>query len=193
MALVHFVLRVLRGLIIFLLNSSPTKTEPFPEKLNRLLAEVEQVGRTDIISWVNNGKAFMIHNSEAFFKDIVPLYFRQSRLSSFKRQLNLYGFELINSGPARGAYYHELFQRDQPDLCRRMRRVAVKVAGKPPSSVATTSSAGGSNHKLEEEEGKEGFNNNSDAESEEQEYTSEDTNEGGKKISARQGKPKKDS
>lgn len=63
-------------------------------------------------------------------QDIVPLYFRQSRLSSFKRQLNLYGFELINTGPARGGYYHELFVQDRPELCRRMRRVAVKVGSK---------------------------------------------------------------
>jgi hypothetical protein len=104
--------------------------EPFPEKLHRLLVEVEAAGRSDVISWVANGRAFAIHKPDKFFKDIVPLYFRQSRLSSFKRQLNLYGFELINSGPARGGYFHDLFVKDQPELCRRMRRVAVKVGSK---------------------------------------------------------------
>ena len=67
--------------------------------------------------------------TDAFFQEIVPLYFRHSRLSSFKRQLNLYGFEQINIGPFRGGYYHESFHRDNPDACRRMRRVAVKVVG----------------------------------------------------------------
>lgn len=104
--------------------------EPFPEKLHRLLTEVEAAGRSDVISFVANGRAFAIHKPDKFFKEIVPLYFRQSRLSSFKRQLNLYGFELINSGPARGGYFHELFVKDQPELCRRMRRVAVKVGSK---------------------------------------------------------------
>lgn len=89
--------------------------------------EVEAAGRSNVISFVASGRAFLIHMPDKFFKDIVPLYFRQSRLSSFKRQLNLYGFELINTGPARGGYYHELFVKDQPELCRRMRRVAVKV------------------------------------------------------------------
>ena len=102
--------------------------EPFPEKLHRLLLEVEAAGRSDIISFVANGRAFQIHMPDKFSKDIVPLYFRQSRLSSFKRQLNLYGFELINIGPARGGYFHEHFIKDQPDLCRKMRRVAVKVS-----------------------------------------------------------------
>jgi hypothetical protein len=104
--------------------------EPFPEKLHRLLLEVEAAGRSDIISFVANGRAFAIHMPDKFFKDIVPLYFRQSRLSSFKRQLNLYGFELINTGPARGGYFHELFVKDRSDLCRKMRRVAVKVGVK---------------------------------------------------------------
>lgn len=104
--------------------------EPFPEKLHRLLLEVEAAGRSDVISFVANGRAFAIHKPDKFFKEIVPLYFRQSRLSSFKRQLNLYGFELINTGPARGGYYHELFVKDGPELCRRMRRVAVKVSPK---------------------------------------------------------------
>lgn len=102
--------------------------EPFPEKLHRLLMEVEAAGRSDVISFVASGRAFAIHKPDKFFKEIVPLYFRQSRLSSFKRQLNLYGFELINTGPARGGYYHEMFVKDHPELCRRMRRVAVKVA-----------------------------------------------------------------
>jgi hypothetical protein len=44
--------------------------------------------------------------------------------------LNLYGFELINTGPARGGYYHELFVKDRPEFRRRMRRVAVKVGSK---------------------------------------------------------------
>jgi hypothetical protein len=26
-------------------------------------------------------------------------------------------------------YYHEMFHRDRPEVCRRMRRVAVKVSG----------------------------------------------------------------
>jgi len=102
--------------------------EPFPEKLHRLLLEVEAAGRADVISFVANGRAFAIHKADNFFKEIVPLYFRQSRLSSFKRQLNLYGFELINTGPARGGYYHEMFVKERPELCRRMRRIAVKVA-----------------------------------------------------------------
>ena len=91
-----------------------------------------------MISFVANGRAFAIHKPDKFFKEIVPLYFRQSRLSSFKRQLNLYGFELINTGPSRGGYFHELFVKDRPELCRRMRRVAVKVSANSSKDTGTS-------------------------------------------------------
>jgi HSF-type DNA-binding len=100
------------------------------EKLHRLLIEVEDAGRSDVISFDASGRAFQIHNPDKFFKEIIPLYFRISRLSSFKRQLNLYAFEMINTGPSRGGYFHALFIKDQPDLCRRMRRVAIKMLQK---------------------------------------------------------------
>jgi len=87
-------------------------------------------------------------------QEVVPLYFRQSRLSSFKRQLNLYGFNLVNSGAFRGAYYHELFQKDRPELCRRMRRVAVKVGttNKAVTAASTTSSSSEKQTEHEEQE-----------------------------------------
>lgn len=46
-------------------------------------------------------------------------------MSSFQRQLNLYGFVRITSGPDEGGYYHELFLRGRPKLCSYMRRVGV--------------------------------------------------------------------
>jgi HSF-type DNA-binding len=105
--------------------------EPFPEKLHRLLMEVATAGKDDVISFSHDGKAFVIHKPDKFFHDIVPDYFKQSRLSSFKRQLNLYGFELITGGPSRGGYFHESFLRDKPDLCRQIRRRDIKLSSIP--------------------------------------------------------------
>jgi hypothetical protein len=42
--------------------------EPFPERLHRLLCEVEAAGRSDVISFVAGGRAFAIHKAEKFFK-----------------------------------------------------------------------------------------------------------------------------
>jgi hypothetical protein len=100
-------------------------TEPFPEKLHRMLKGVADSGDSDIISFYAHGRAFGVHDPERFVKDVMPNYFKQSRLSSFQRQLNLYGFTRISSGPDTGGYYHELFLQARPTLCVHMRRVGV--------------------------------------------------------------------
>jgi hypothetical protein len=100
-------------------------TEPFPEKLHRMLQEVEEAGDVGIVSFFAHGRAFGVHDPERFVSEVMPKYFKQSRLSSFQRQLNLYGFTRIISGPDIGGYYHELFLQGRPSLCVHMRRVGV--------------------------------------------------------------------
>lgn len=53
-------------------------------------------------------------------------YFRQSKLTSFQRQLNLYGFQRLTRGADAGGYYHELFLRNRVFLAKRMERTKVK-------------------------------------------------------------------
>jgi hypothetical protein len=48
------------------------------------------------------------------------------RFSSFQRQLNLYDFVRIHTGPEKGAYCHDLFIKDQPALCTWMQRNKIK-------------------------------------------------------------------
>ena len=105
-------------------------TEPFPEKLHRMLAEVEERGESDVVSFLPHGRAFVIHHVERFCREIMPRYFKQSRLSSFQRQLNLYGFTRITSGSDAGGYYHELFLQGRPALAIHMRRVGVPQSAK---------------------------------------------------------------
>eukprot|EP00538_Stauroneis_constricta_P002255 CAMPEP_0119553038 /NCGR_PEP_ID=MMETSP1352-20130426/5891_1 /TAXON_ID=265584 /ORGANISM="Stauroneis constricta, Strain CCMP1120" /LENGTH=508 /DNA_ID=CAMNT_0007599369 /DNA_START=117 /DNA_END=1643 /DNA_ORIENTATION=+ len=100
-------------------------TEPFPERLHRMLSEVEEKGDTDIVSWYAHGRAFGVHDPTRFVEEVLPKYFKQSRLSSFQRQLNLYGFTRISTGPDTGGYYHELFLQGRAQLCIHMRRVGV--------------------------------------------------------------------
>ena len=100
-------------------------TEPFPEKLHRMLRETEERGESDLVSFFPHGRAFMIHHVERFCREIMPRYFKQSRLSSFQRQLNLYGFTRITSGQDTGGYYHELFLEGRPGLVIHMRRVGI--------------------------------------------------------------------
>jgi hypothetical protein len=84
--------------------------------LYRLLAEAERKESTHIVSFTPDQKAFMIHDRDAFMNDVAPKYFRQSRFTSFVRQLNLYGFGRLSYGPNRGAFAHPQFIRGRPEL-----------------------------------------------------------------------------
>ena len=80
----------------------------FPTVLHHMLEDAETLGFHDVVSWQPHGRAFHVHQPEKFVKDVMPKYFRHTRLSSFQRQLSLYGFtRLARKGPDRGAYYHE--------------------------------------------------------------------------------------
>jgi len=84
----------------------------------------------DIVSFFAHGRAFAIHKPRRFVSDIMPKFFRQTRLTSFQRQLNLYGFRRISQGPDNGGYYHELFLKGRPRLCVNMKRTKVKGTSK---------------------------------------------------------------
>lgn len=98
---------------------------PFPEKLHTMLKEMEEQGKTDIVSFYSHGRAFGVHDPDRFVEDIMPKYFKMGKWNSFARQLNLYGFVRITTGPDAGGYYHELFLKGRPNLAQHMRRVGV--------------------------------------------------------------------
>ena len=65
-----------------------------------------------------HGRAFKIHNEVLFVGTVLPVYFFQSKMSSFTRQLRMYGFHKIRSklNVDKGSYYNELFLRGRPGL-----------------------------------------------------------------------------
>lgn len=99
-------------------------SEPFTEKLYRMLLDVESQGKSNIISFFPHGRSFGVHDPKAFAEQILPKYFtKQNKMVSFVRQLNLYGFIRIQSGKESGGYYHELFLKGRPEVNSYMRRV----------------------------------------------------------------------
>ena len=78
------------------------------------------------ISWVNNeGRSFQIINRELFEKILMPLYFKATKLRSFQRQLNLWGFERTANGDM-SFYSHPFFIRGQPENLRHIVREKIK-------------------------------------------------------------------
>lgn len=97
------------------------RSESFPFKLFRILEESEREGNDSIISFIgDDGVLFLVHQPKKFVSDIMPRYFSTSRIPSFQRQLNLYGFQRISQGPNRGAYFHpsKFFVKGRKDLCK---------------------------------------------------------------------------
>lgn len=101
-------------------------TISFPKRLHSVLEQVERDGWSDVISWQQHGRCFLIHKPKEFQELVMPFYFGQQKLTSFQRQLNLYGFCRLSRGKDAGAYYHELFLRGKGFLTKRMLRTKIK-------------------------------------------------------------------
>ncbi len=116
-------------------NSKPGK-ETFPWRLHALLNDSSV---SDIISWIPHGKSFVIIRPDVFATHVLPRYFTPEgsnspnargnggsvpqcvhKYPSFTRKLNRWGFRQVSRGPDAGAFYHELFLRDDPEKCRGM-------------------------------------------------------------------------
>ncbi|KAG7342654.1 HSF-type DNA-binding protein [Nitzschia inconspicua] len=95
----------------------PSSKLPFTWKLYEMLEDVEENGQDHIISWVNNGKGFQVHNLDLFVEQIIPIYFKQSKYKSFQRQLYFYNFKRVSKGAAMGSYYHPMFVRGNKTRC----------------------------------------------------------------------------
>ena len=105
---------------------------PFPVKLHQMLTWTEQQGLESVVGWQQHGRSFLVRIKQRFVRDIMPLFFQQSKMSSFQRQLNLYGFNRMTAGNDQGCYYHPLFLRGREFLCKSMVRTRVKGKGRKP-------------------------------------------------------------
>lgn len=99
---------------------------PFPVNLWNMLHHIEnfepQLAR--VISWQPDGLCFRVHDKKRFEESAQARFFgSQVNYTSFRRQLNLWGFKRINDRSINhGAYFHPKFQRHGKYLCRTMVR-----------------------------------------------------------------------
>jgi len=128
---------------------------PFPWKLHRILDDADSKGFNDIVSWVPSENGFKVYKTKVFDEEIMPKYFDKTKYKSFQRQLNMWGFDRVGSGPYKGAYLHTCFIRGKPQLCESMQRTKIKGihSKKLRKSLLTNMDllGGGSNHSLGEE------------------------------------------
>ena len=99
--------------------------ESFPIKLFKMLEHIDlhEPELANIVSWQPDGRSFLIHGgAKKMEQHILPRFFKgQKQYASFRRQLNLWGIRRVDQkGADKGAYYHEIFIRGKPNLCRDM-------------------------------------------------------------------------
>ena len=118
-------------------SSSPTRTnkrrpktgrkrgrnseKQFPGKLHDMMSYVEEHGLDDTISWIRDGTGIQVHDPEGLTK-ILPIFFGQSKYRSLRRQLNMWHFQRIDSGPDKGGLMHPFFIKDKKSLTAYMSR-----------------------------------------------------------------------
>lgn len=131
-------------------DESKMREMSFPWQLHCMLEAAISEGFGHVVSWLDDGKSFRVHDSDAFVAYILPRFFpRQSRYKSFQRQLNIWNFKRLigTRGPRNGGYCNVYFQRNKTHLFSRMERRKLNQPGKssyftkepsPPKAKKTT-------------------------------------------------------
>jgi len=98
--------------------------DSFPVKLHSIIERSDEDGYSSIIEWLWHGRAFKIHNQSIFLAKVMPMFFYQTKMSSFIRQLSTYGFHKIigEENADKDCFYHELFLRGRPTLAGMINR-----------------------------------------------------------------------
>ncbi|RHY26583.1 hypothetical protein DYB32_007482 [Aphanomyces invadans] len=85
---------------------------PFIQILSSIVENEPQALR-----WLDDGRAFQIHDMDLFTTVVLAKYFKHNKYSSFQRQLNYFGFKKWTKRRSTVCTFsHECFVRDFPDL-----------------------------------------------------------------------------
>ncbi|GKY91524.1 hypothetical protein MPSEU_000125900 [Mayamaea pseudoterrestris] len=108
----------------------PGRVANFVAKMHCILSMPELV---DVVAWMPHGRSWRVLKPREFEVRVIPRFFEHSKFSSFIRQANGWGFRRITQGRDRNSYYHPLFLRGIPHLCKEMKRpgVSEKQAADP--------------------------------------------------------------
>jgi hypothetical protein len=68
-----------------------SKAKKFPHKLHHMITVLNSEDKSPVI-WLPHGRAFVIIDRERFM-EVLPQFFKTTKMRSFTRQLNLWGFE----------------------------------------------------------------------------------------------------
>jgi len=90
------------------------------------------------VSWLPDGKAFVIYDIKEFTNEVIPKFFKASKFCSFTRKLYRWGFRQLNRGigPDEPIIFgNEFFQQDNADLMVNMRSITAASIRKRESNL----------------------------------------------------------
>ncbi|XP_044764819.1 heat shock factor protein isoform X2 [Coccinella septempunctata] len=102
-----------------------------PAFLTKLWKMVSDSKTDHLICWSPNGNSFIILNQVQFWYELLPLYYKHNNMSSFVRQLNMYGFHKVSAvenGPIADGekdevqFFHPYFKKESPELLKLIKR-----------------------------------------------------------------------
>jgi HSF-type DNA-binding len=114
-------IEVLRGSIQDLVSHQDKKVT-FAEFLMECLNDT---ANHDVLRWMPCGTQFTITNHRKFAMERMPQLFKIRNMSSFVRKLTRWGFSRVHEKATGNSdiFKHTNFQRDKPELCKKIRCV----------------------------------------------------------------------
>ncbi|XP_064839057.1 heat shock factor protein 1-like isoform X3 [Oncorhynchus masou masou] len=108
-----------------------------PAFLTKLWTLIEDPDTDPLICWSPNGNSFHVFDQGQFSKDVLPKYFKHNNMTSFVRQLNMYGFRkvvhieqggLVKPEKDDMEFQHPNFIRGQEPLLENIKRKVTNVS-----------------------------------------------------------------
>jgi hypothetical protein len=89
------------------------KAEKKPKNifLHQLYSVLQNERNSHVITWSEDGSYFIVDDLKAFSEEILPSIYNHQNVSSFTRQLNMYGFRKVISPEGTLAYSNPSFKR----------------------------------------------------------------------------------
>ncbi|KAG7349189.1 HSF-type DNA-binding protein [Nitzschia inconspicua] len=97
-----------------------------PEDIRDMLDQAKAEKAENVVSWLVHGKAFAIHNRPEFMTRFMPRFFKSKKFEYFTDVIRNWGFVRLKQSKDKGAYYHKLFERDNPRATLHLSRKQMK-------------------------------------------------------------------